>query len=262
MKFIFLKSGDSLELNVSRAPIIESWFEYLFANNLNLAYSSNYDYSADIEEHLASLPAIIDDANKFILGCAPENTLLFEPCDELNQTWLNETHKLWAMLTDKYKNNIFPAPPEWHKVNSIIHRIEGYYCANFKNIQDSLLPEKFHKKIRPEDCEYTQMDLMLSFKNLGRHQQNQWLSGSDIDEETNNYKAISLDFEYRYFLETGPITQPAPPPIEYQQWCNKRNIPVLAPWIPIGKFSKYDRNEIKKIFHKNLKDSKDIGFEL
>jgi hypothetical protein len=262
MKFVFLESGDSLELEVNSAPLIESWFEYLFENNLNLEYTSIHNTNNRIDQQLAEINSMIDFANKFLLDRVPDNKILFETGKELDQRWLNEIHRIWVFLTERYKNEIFPQPKEWHNVNHCVHNLEGMYTADFQNKKSRFLPVEYHKLVQPSDCEFTQSDIMLAFRNLGRHQHQQWLTGSDVDDETNNYSTVSLDIGYRYFLETGPIHNPIPAPLEYQQWCQERNLLVLPPWISIGKFLKYDRMEVRKLFYRNLKNSNNIGFML
>ena len=262
MKFVFLKSGDSLELDINAAPLIESWFEYLFKNNLNLEYTSVHNANSRIDQKLTEINSMINSANKFLLDRIPSNKIFFNSGKELDQPWLNELHRTWVLLTTQYKNEIFPQPEEWRNVNQCVHDLERSYTANFQNKKSKFLPVEYHKPVCPNDCEFTQSDIMLEFNNLGRHQYQQWLTGLDINDETNNYSTVSLDIGYRYFLETGPIRTPIVAPIDYQQWCQERNLSVLPPCISIGKFLKYDRMEVRKLFYRNLKNGNDVGFIL
>lgn len=263
MKFVFLKSGDSLELAVNPAKIISVWFEHLFSSEANLKYSlRNSTQELKIKNNIQKLNDLIFLLNHRLKITIPENTVFFDQCRELDQDWLNRCHKIWAMLTHAYRNIINgdtdPYPNEWHQINHLIHEIENTYFSHFYNTELPILPLEKHVPIRPEDGTYYQTDLFIHYGNLGRHQYNQWLVGTDLDEETSNYRTISYDIEYRYFLENAPV----PAPAEYIEWCKQRNIEFLPPWIPIGNFKKYSRHEVKKMFYKNLSDSSDVGFEL
>jgi len=263
MKFVFLKSGDSLELELNPAKIITVWFDHLFESDANLKYllhNSNQELS--IEHNIKQLNSLIELMNYRLKMTIPENKTFFDNCDELDQDWLNRCHKIWAKLTHTYKNIINgdknPFPSEWHQINQLIHDLENRYLSNFYNTVLPILPPEKHVPIEPKDGMYYQTDLLIHYGNLGRHQYNQWLVGTDLDDETNNYNRISYNIEYRYFLENVPVTAPA----EYIQWCKQRNIKILPPWLPIGNFTKYNRHEVKKLFYKNLSISPNVGFEL
>lgn len=263
MKFVFLKSGDSLDLAVNPAKIVSVWFDHLFSSGANLKYSlSDSNQELKMKDNIQRLNDHIFLLNYRLKMTIPENTIFFDQCHELDQNWLNRCHKIWANLTHVYKDIINsdnePYPPEWHRINSLIHDIENTYFSNFYNIALPELPHEKHVSMRSEDFEYYQTDLLIHYGNLGRHQYNQWSAGTDLDDETNNYKTIPYNIEYRYFLENPPVS--APP--EYINWCNARNIEVLPPWLPLGKFKKYDRHEVKKLFYKNLSECPDVGFEL
>jgi hypothetical protein len=59
---------------------------------------------------------------------------------------------------------------------------------------------------------------------------------------------------------SGNIGSSAPP--EYIKWCTDRNIPVIAPYIPLGQFINVDKYEIRKIMYRNLLKGPLVGFEL
>jgi hypothetical protein len=263
MKFVFLESGDSLELKVNPAKIITVWFDHLFSSGANLKYSLNDTrQELSIEDNIKQLNSLIELMNYRLKMTIPENTIFFDNCYELDQNWLNRCHKIWARLTHIYKDIIngeeHRYPLEWHQINHLIHDLENRYLSNFYNTIIPILPPEKHVLIEPEDGTYYQTDLLLHYGNLGRHQYNQWLAGTDLDDETNNYNAVSYNIEYRYFLENPPV----PAPTEYISWCIERNVKILPPWIPIGNFTKYDRHEVRKLFYKNLLKSPDVGFEL
>lgn len=267
MKFVFYKSGDVLELEPNRAKVIERWFDYMFDKNINDKYKCQHSTAKRISTKIEELNDTIFEANEFISDKTEGEATIFEFSDgTLDQKFLNETHKKWVYLTDKYKNQIFPQPSFWHNVNHHVHDIEGMFSADFRNEnEDKLwsLPPEYRTEILPEDGAYVQNDLVLSFRDLGRHQHNQWMLGSDIDDETNNYKTVSLDFGYRHYADQGPdYTSEPPAPSGYVEWCKERNLSVLPPWISVGKFKKYDRYEVRKMFHKNLSEESTLGFEL
>ena len=267
MKLVFYKSGDSLNLEPNRAKVITKWFEYLFDNNINDKYFCNHSTCNRISDKIEELNNTIFEANQFISDKTNSEATVFEFSDgTLDQNFLNKTHKKWVYLTDKYKNQIFPQPSFWHNVNHYVHDIEQMFSADFRNENENklwALPEEYRTKINPEDCTYVQNDLVLSFRDLGRHQHNQWLLGSDLDSETNNYKTVSLDFGFRHYTDQGPDYTSEPlAPQGYIDWCKERNIEALPPWISVGKFTKYDRYNVRKLFYKNLSEESTIGFEL
>jgi hypothetical protein len=263
MKFVFLESGDSLEFKPNPAKIITSWFNYQFDSGGAVFIVADSKLEL-IETHIRELNRCIDLGNEFIADITEEKFKIKNSLD-FDQTWLTQCHKDWAFITDKYKNQIFPAPQYWHDINHLIHKLEAPYSINFKinhQTQD-ILPEKYIVPVEPGDGEYTNNGLVLSYYNLGRPQYEQWLLNSDIDNETNNYQSIPLRFEYHCSMPTGPsenIGSSAPP--EYIKWCTDRNIPVIAPSIPLGKFINLDKYEIRKIMHRNLLKGPSVGFEL
>jgi hypothetical protein len=192
--------------------------------------------------------------------------LMFPTITGLDQTLMNALHKQWVNRTNEFSyivngDNIkeqYPAFAEaWQNVNTYIHALESYYSVFFSNNKNTHL-EKINVKIRPEDCEYSQRDLILSFQDLGRHQFNQWQTGSDVDEETSNYKNIPSRFDYMYHPY---LIKDLPPNPAYVEWCKQNNLQVMPPWIILGNFKK-NRWEVKQLMHQNLSQGLEVGFEL
>jgi hypothetical protein len=262
MKLIFLDSGDTLEFTPHPSNITKLWFEFIFKTGINSDFVSQHSSAEIAEEHIKKLNEYIDAGNELIAD-ETYNDLRFDHCTELDQEWLNKTHKLWAYLTDRYKNEIYPAPDYWHGINQKIHALEGWYSAKFRNTKKASLPKMYSGIMTPGDGVYTHSDLVLSYNNLGRPQYEQWLLGSDIDNETNNYDSVSLTVEYHCSMNTGPKSNiGSTAPAEYIQWCNERNIPVIAPIVSLGNFTNYDKFEVKKIMQRNLITNPKMGFEL
>lgn len=261
MKFVFLQSGDSIEFKSNPAKVVEHWFEYMFDQQANSSICSSGSDSPNIQRLIARLNSSISKMNLLLKERIPSNNIFFEYCTTLDQPRLNETHKQWAMLTAKYSNQInpddYPFPREWHDINHLIHQIEGRYSSYFYNKKIISLPDQFVTNIQPEDYTYHKQGLMLSYCNLGRHQYNQWSAGTIPDEETNNFKVISYNFEYQCYLQPAVDL----PPPEYVDWCKTHKLNVVPPEISLGDFVNYDRHEIKKIFYRNLLVSNDMGFE-
>jgi hypothetical protein len=263
MKFVFLESGDSLEFTPNPAKIITSWFNYQFDSG-GAVFNVIDSKTELIETCINELNRCIDLSNNFIEGISKEKLKIKKSLD-YDQIWLTQCHKDWAFLTDKYKNQIFPAPEYWHNINHLIHNLEAPYSVNFKinHPEQDQLPEEYIFPIKPEDGIYTTSGLVLSYYNLGRPQYEQWLLNSDIDHETNNYQIIPLRFEYHCSMPTGPAGNiGSTAPAEYLQWCAKRNIPPLAPFIPLGEFTNTNKYEVRKIMHRNLISGTSMSFEL
>ena len=264
MKFVFLKSGDYLEFKSKNTTFINKWFEFLFENNINSKYQSiNPQWSTNlIEERLTAINEHIIKVNHFL---KLHNCLLFTNNYTLDQEWLNLTHKIWVLLTNRQKNEIYDMPPEmrisWDEINRLIHFIEQHYSNEFYNSALPQVPASLGLKITAEDCEYTQQDLILSYNNLGRHQYNQWEVGSNVDDETNNYKTLSTSIIYSYSYQSAAMKRYEPAPIDYVSWCKKNKLEVLPPWVVLGRFelSKYT---VREIMHRNLKNDASVGFEL
>lgn len=262
MKFVFYDSGDYLEFEPENNPLIDSWLNYIFSNSIN-NFKLTSSNRQEFVNNLNQLNESIRGANKFALQRIA-NFTPFDEITELNQSALNAAHKHWAYCTDRYSQEIFPAPCEWEDVNTIIHRLEGYFTASFKPITDNFnlkfLDKKLIPKLKPEYFDYHQHDLVLTYNNLGRHQYNQWLLGSMVDFETNNYKVISTEFNYVYDPEVNPKVLKNNPPPGYEEWCKEYNLEVLPPWAPIGRFKNYHRDEVKKIMYRNLGNNNNYGF--
>lgn len=265
MKLVFYKSGDYLEFEHKNTKFGNEWFDFLFDNEVNTKYrgEQNCWHAKSTEERLKLINSYITDINQFLKITVPNNTVFFENNATLNQPWLNDTHKKWVMLTDRYKNEIYDIPWElknaWSEINNIVHYIEQGYKNSFYNTLTSQMPKGL-LTVTKEDCDFTQRDLVLNYDNLGRHQFNQWEVGAEMDEETNNYTTVSTSFTYIYSQQDAALKNFAPAPADYVEWCKHRNLEVLAPWVVLGRF-KLSTYDVREIIHKNLKEDICAGFE-
>lgn len=264
MKFVFLKSGDYLEFTPRPTEFVSGWFGFLFRKGIAQKFSGERECGSTVsaESKLSEINKHIDDINNFLNIRLP-NADHFKNNPNLNQQWLNDTHKQWVYMNERYKNEVYDIPDtvkqSWMKINSIVHNLEAYYQHEFNNDVILEMPKSENLIVKKEDCEFTQHDLMLSYKNLGRHQYNQWQVGYDtINEETNNYTEVTTSFSFYHNVENYNYT--APP--EYVKWCEQQNIEILAPWVVLGTFNIPDPWEVKEIMHRNLKDNSSVGFEL
>jgi len=266
MKFIFLKSGDYLELEPNNTPIASAWFNNIFSKKMNMSYfAKGTSYIERSNQVINKLNQAVDTVNKF----AVEKSLpqiMFSRISGLDQNWMNAGHKQWVKYTQELKDIVngddtqqnYPLFSEaWQNINMYIHALENYYSIYFTNTNGAYL-EEVNVEIRPEDCEYSQHDLILRFDDLGKHQFDQWITGSSVDEETSNYKTISARFEYTFNpqMVKGVPVNPA-----YIEWCKQNNLQVMPPWIILGNFKK-NRWDVKELMHKNLLQGLEVGFEL
>jgi hypothetical protein len=265
MKFIFLKSGDYLEFTPKSTRFIKGWFEYLFENEIEKKFKNQENSWATQsgEQYLYEINQHIDTVNDFLNIRLPDIPP-FNKNDNLNQQWLNNTHKHWAKVTNWYKNELFEVPGNvkeaWQEINNLVHRIELGYQQEFKNSVILEISSLTNLKVEKEDYEFAQYDLVLNYDNLGRHQFNQWQVGLDsVDAETNNYNVITTNFSYFQGLDYYPRTEV---PQEYVKWCERQNLEVLGPHVPLGRFKISDSWTVKEIMHRNLKDDLAVGFEL
>jgi hypothetical protein len=266
MKFIFLKSGDYLELEPNNTPIASAWFDNIFSKNMNMNYFAKG--TAHVERTNQTLYKLIE-AVTIVNQFATEKNLpqlIFPTITGLDHVWMNAAHKKWVRYTNELCNVVngddtkkdYPVFWEaWQNINNYIHSLEYYYSVYFTNTKGAFL-EKGNVKIQPEDCEYSQHDLVLNFQDLGKHQYDQWITGSKVDEETSNYNVLSARFEYTFNPQQskGSLGNPA-----YLEWCKQNNLQVMPPWIILGNFKK-NPWEIKKLMHQNLSQGLEVGFEL
>lgn len=248
MKLVFYTTGQHLEFEPNNTPIAEAWFEFIFSEKINSSYKAGRIFNViQADQNIFKLNNAVDTVNKFFLDHQLPD-LCFEKINGINQAWLNDAHKKWVRWTTEFQSVIFSEEikKSWENINLYIHLLEDLYAIEFSNQTINYLP-KIDVKIRPEDCEYSQHDLLLSFNNLGRHQHDQWLTGSIPDDETNNYEMISTSFEY--VCGFHPKNTPANP--DYVKWCAENNLPVMPPYIILGNFKK-DRWNVKQIMHQNI----------
>lgn len=264
MKFVFLKSGDFLEFQTKKTKFSDGWFNFLFEKNIAQGFSGEHfrEISNNTEHRLLDLNRHIGTANNFLRARLQGVAHFSESCN-LDQQWLNALHRQWVYMTDTYKNEIFDIPvpvrDAWMQINNLIHQLESNYRHEFNNNVVLEIPKTTNLKVEKEDCEFAQHNLVLSFKNLGRHQYNQWQVGYDsINEETSNYNTISTCFSFYHSVDNYCHAAPT----EYVKWCEKQNIEVLAPWVVLGTFDIKNLWEVKEIMHRNLKDDSHIGFAL
>lgn len=266
MKFIFLKTGNYLELEPNNTLIASAWFEYIFSKQMNMSYfARDASFVTRTNDTINNLNSAIDVVNQF----AVEKNLpqiIFDKISSLDQMWLNAAHKKWVRYTSELRNVVngddtkqnYPNfVKSWQNINLLIHSLENYYSAYFTNTKGAYL-EDIKAEIRPEDCEYAQHDLILRFDDLGKHQYDQWLTDSSVDWETSNYKRISARFEYTF---NSQAIKGVPANPDYVNWCAKNNLQVLPPTIVLGNFKK-NRWEVKQLMHQNLSQGLEVGFEL
>jgi len=265
MKFIFLKSGDYLELEPNNTPIATAWFTSIFSRKMNMSYFAKGSHCVEHRNQvIKELNKSIAVVNQFATSMnLPQ--IIFDKINGLDQSWCNAAHKKWVRYTEELKyivngddsQRYYPHfVKAWGDINNYIHDLEGYYSLYFTNTKGATLDD-VKVDIRPEDCEYSMHDLILRFDNLGKHQHDQWATNSEIDEETSNYKTISARFEYTYnpVVPRGMLAIP-----EYADWCKKNNLQVLPPWIILGNFKK-NRWEVKQLLHQNLSQGLEVGFD-
>ena len=266
MKFIFLKTGDYLELEPNNTPIASAWFNSIFSKKMNMSYfAKGTAHVGRSNQIINKLNEAVDIVNQFAIEKnLPQ--IMFSRISGLDQKWMNAGHKQWVKYTHELKDIVngddtqhhHPLFSEaWQNINMYIHALENYYSIYFTNTKGAYL-EEVNAEIRPEDCEYTQRDLVLRFDDLGKHQFDQWITGSSVDEETSNYKTISARFEYTF---NPQLVRGLPANPNYVDWCRQNNLTVMPPWIILGSFKK-DRWEVKELMHKNLSQGLEVGFEL
>lgn len=261
MKLIFVDTGDYIDFVPENNRFVDLWFENIFDRKIN-EYEIFFSSAADIQNWISQLNIALNESNTYANSRIRNFEFNFRNLEDLDQEILNYNHKQWVAATEKYLNELHSRPECWSNVNHLIHRIERNYSALFWNKHsDKPFDVEYTKYLKPEHCSYESKDLVIHYTNLGRHQYQQWLTGSKLDDETNNYKTVSMNFEYQYNLDCIPSSINSPAPVEYVKWCHDNNIEILPPWIQIGKFLKYDRHEVKKIMHRNFICNKSVRFE-
>lgn len=255
MKLVFLDTGDYIEFEPENNPFIEHWLQDVFDRDLN-EYNMNSSTYDKIEMLRNQFNEDAYRANLYAVSKIKKFKPFLPELSELDQDALNDAHKRWVTVTESHTSKIHPQPDYWKRLNDTIHEMERFYHIFFANKKIKYhLTDKYLDYLKPEYCEYESHDLIINFGNLGRHQYNQWLTNSKVDEETNNYNIVPLNFEYHFNIDINPGVAKTPAHPEYIKWCKENNLEVIPPVIPLGKFKKYHRNEVRKLIHRNLKNN-------
>lgn len=238
MKFVWKKSGDSLDVNITNPVVVEYWL-----SNLDSTYFSVKEDSIPYEK-FKSFSKSLDLVNDFLVNKLNIHILNYEKI-VWDQDWLNQVHADWATL--QYENVNLPTllqklNPELldhlYNINLSFHYFETH--CNVRYIEKNSDKQFKHQMPGLNDIEkylqHGKSHLYLPYWGLGRDYYDAWLT-NDTVAHIDNFSKLPYVFDVRL---TKPYTNKYPD--EYIKWMQDRNLKPIGSYLPIGNFDKYQDN--------------------
>lgn len=236
MKLVWNKTGDYINCTPIDNNFVDQWLEQdqvWISNGLSILKNN-------IDELTALIVTVAPILDKFKLK-------LTELPITGKQSQLNEIHRNWVKLFQKYPNihKLFDQQSykKLERINKCLHELEESWHLFLKaNNSCSIknIPAYFGKA-----------NIVIPYENLGRSYYNKWINFDDsvTTSDTNNFKeiipTIKINICRTYFQD---------PPKEYVDWCVNKNINVLPNTILLANFDNVDENldRYRDLFIKNF----------
>ena len=260
MKFVWTKTGDSLDVSTTNPELLEHWLGKLPSNKFTVK-EDNFPYDS-INRLQESLPVINEELKKRF------NIDIFDYGKfELEQGFLNRVHRDWAtvQMENKNLNSILHKMggdllPMFYDINDCFHKIEGGCHIRYEEIDSNGLfkniipglpePEKF--------LHHGMSHLRLEYWGLGRSDWEAWHTQDEV-AHIDNFSSLPYTFDV---MLRKPHT--APYPENYIKWMEQRGKSPSGSYLPIGNFKGYEDcvGDLYEIFEKNNKVAQSVELTL
>lgn len=258
VKLIWENTGDEIEFISTFPDLLEYYINELDRQNSNRFFckKSKFDYNAvsELRRCLAvmqplskKIPMDIDDWSG----------------DVYDQSYLNKLHEQWVKTGIRYPKlpNLLRSmgnrDVDFRNINKNIHLLETSFDCEFINYKDD--PYQIENIFGKNILGFTTDNLMLGFDNLGRSSWSKFINWDDniFDTDTNDFECLSGCIQLNL---NRPLT--IDPPVDYVNWCNTHNIPVVGYSISLGSIVDLDKNlsMIRKILVRNIYEQTNTFF--
>jgi len=260
MKFIWTKTGDSLDVSTTNPELVEHWLGKLPSNRFTIK-QDHFPYDS-IDRLKESLPEVNAELKKRF------NMDIFDYGEfKLEQGFLNRVHRDWATVQMEHLN-----------LPNILHKMGGDLLSKFYDINDCFHHIEHRSHVKYEEChsggdfknlipglpnperflQHGTSHLRLEYWGLGRSDWESWLNHDDI-AHIDNFTALPYTFDV---MLRKPYT--APYPADYIKWMEQKGKTPSGSYLPIGNFSGYEDSvgDLYEIFVKNNKVEQSVELTL
>lgn len=182
--------------------------------------------------------------------------------DLLDQAYLNQLHREWVKTGQKYPKIILllkhlGKDKDFRDINTLLHNIETNFRIEFSNY--TIDPYQIKNPFGPGLLDFQGANIFMEFDNLGRSTWDKFINrdcnvhDSDTNDQTMLSGKITINL-YRPLSTTVPI--------EYVEWCNNMQLPVMGRFLRVGNLVGLDKSllEIRHIFMRNTNEPSDTFF--
>lgn len=259
-KLVWTKTGDEMPLVLFNSELYSYFVSQLDAVNSNRFLLQQLDFSKEFD----TLKSDIDSINKILTSRFHITDFDFGNIDCLDQSVLNNVHRVWVKLHQKFPNigNICEQVEKgsnykFYRINKTVHFIEDQF-----NKLDAIGSANPIPNIFSESClMYGRTNIMIEYNNLGRSTYNKWLNFDSIvaDSDTNDFKEL-------YSTVSVNLARPLyrQPPIEYVNWCENKNVTPVAENIGLANFDNLEQNLLSyrnMIYYNSQQESNFLTFK-
>lgn len=252
MKLVWETTGDWLEITPTNHHLAAYWVDCLDQAKINkfhlLKNSFDPQWVPDLKDHVT----IVNDFLVNKLRISDLESFLNK--DFLNQSVLNDLHRVWVNLIKSYpklvtliSKNSENLKFNWDQINKKIHCIEDGFNCLYLAKQHWETSNIFGNEI----LNFDRHQIQILFSQEGRSSFNKWMHFDNdmTDSDTNDFYNMGSEISISLIR---PLK--VAPPENYVEYCQKQNIPVVGSNLNLGDFSNFETksNEIRHVFLRNL----------
>lgn len=258
-KLVWHGSGDEINIVPSRPDVFE-----FYVNSLNLDQRNQFNL-----QQTSIVPELLDQLRSDIESMKPlENkgirVLTDWHGDLLDQDYLNRIHREWVLTGQRWPNlplllrSKQDLDKNFRSINSTLHQIEMMFASTYHNYSDD--PYQVHHPFGSDILGFDLGNVMLGFDNLGRSFFNKWCVWDEVSPDIDTNDQIMLSGKL-----TINLNRPWQmlPPVNYMEYCNETNKPVLGRVVNLGVFECLGERlkTYRHLMLKNTKASNLLSFE-